>query len=588
MITRTKISNPVRNETASNGVAKIWELKPKMPITFKKKFSDINPIILQLLYNRGLRIKKDIEKFLAPDYSRDIYDPFIFKDMKKAVKRIYQAIKNKEKILIYGDYDTDGVTSTTVLYNTFKKLGANNLSKYLPDREKEGYGMNKQAIESFDKQKINLIVTCDCGISNIEEIDLANKFGIDVIVTDHHFESDKLPDAYAIINPKVVSEKYPFRGLAGVGVAFKLCQALFRYLPKNKRESIKTEAFEKWLLDLVAIGTIGDIMPLLDENRVLVKYGLIVLNKTKNLGLRYLIEKTSFKLGDIDSFKVGYQISSRLNAAGRMDHANAALKLLLANNGEEARELAERLNVLNSNRQKEIDSAIKKLKKEIGEKPKDKILLEISQDWKIGIIGIIASRLVDYYHRPAIVFSQKDKKTKASGRSPSSFNLFDALNELKKYFLNFGGHARAAGFTLKNIDDFENFKKDILKIAKKKLKSKDLKAKIPIDVELNLDDVNWELEENLEKFRPFGKDNPQPNFLVKNVTLKNIRSVGKNHNHRQIIINGYKKLIYFNVDSSIDNLKIGDKIDVIFQLSINEWNGQRELQAKVIDLKKHI
>ncbi len=566
---------------------KRWEILPRIPDDFKEKFPEINPIILQLLYNRGLRFQKEIDEFLLPDYSQDIHDPFIFQDMEKAVARIYRAIKNKEKILIYGDYDTDGVTATSVLFNAFKTLGAQDLLTYLPDREKEGFGLNKKAIENFVSQEVNLIVTCDNGTTNVEEVDLAASSGVDVIITDHHLESNNLPKAYAIINPNLGREKYPFRGLAGVGVAFKLVQALLARGSQAASQPQNPEAFEKWLLDLVAIGTVGDMMPILGENRALVKYGLVVLNKTKNLGLRYLIEKAGLALGNLDAHSIAFQISPRLNSAGRMNHANDALELLLVEAQSRAEELAEKLNSLNTSRQKEIDGISEGLKKELGEAPKAKILLA-EGEWKIGIIGIIAARLLDWYHRPALVFSTKGDRVKASGRAPSFFNLFEVLNRLREYYSGFGGHAGAAGFTLKNPADFEKFKEDLSELAESQLKYEDFKPKISVDVEVALKDVNWELEEGLEKFRPFGIGNSQANFLLKGVDLKNVETVGQNGTHRRLIVgSSLRKLIYFNADNLIDEMKIGDKIDVIFQLDVNQWNGQQELQMKVIDLKKN-
>jgi len=560
-----------------------WQILTKITEDFKSKFPEINPIILQLLANRGLKTQEEIDEFLMPDYSQDLNDPFIFQEMEKAVGRIYKAIREKEKILIYGDYDTDGVVSTVILYQTFKKIGAE-VETYLPDREKEGYGLNKEAIGSFKEKGINLIITCDCGISNVEEIEEAKKAGIETIITDHHREPKILPDAFVIIDPWLKREKYPFKELAGVGVAFKLIQSLLQH-PNSQLD--EKEAFEKWLLDLVALGTIADSMPLLKENRVLCKYGLIVLNKTKNPGLKFLIEKAGLR-SEIDAEKISYQLSPRLNVSGRMDHANQSLKLLLAEK-QEALKLASEINNLNVKRQKLIEEIFNEIKSEIGEGPKEKILVIFKEKALVGLLGLLANKLLDVYHRPALVLTKNSNgKIKASGRSIEEFDLFSSLSSLVDYFEDFGGHAQAAGFTLKNPDDFEKFKKEIEKIVSQKIKDEDLIPQLEIETEVDLPAVNWDLYEELLKFEPFGKDNPKPYFLLSNIYLRNIEIVGQNQNHRRLTLEDGRKMIYFNSEKKVEDLKIGDQINVVFELGVNEWNGERSLEMKVVDLRKHL
>ena len=558
---------------------KIWEVSHLISKSFQDKFPEINPIILQLLANRGFKTQKKIDEFLQPDYSQDVHDPFLLKDMKKAVRRIYQAIKNNEKVVICGDYDTDGVTSSTVLFEVFKKIGVKNLQVYIPDREKDGYGLNKKAIKDFLKQKMDLIVTCDCGVSNIEEIDLANKSNIDVIVTDHHREPPKLPNSLAIINPQLSREKYPFKFLAGVGVAFKLIQGLL----KDKECSLSDkEATEKWLLDLVALGTIADFMPLLGENRVLSKYGLVVLNKTRNLGLKSLIKVSSLETGSLDAGNVGYQLSPRINAAGRINHATDALGLFLSVSQDEADEHARHLNSLNTQRQKITEKVFKSIK--VNEK--DKIIVALDEDWPGGVLGLVANKLVNAFSRPAIVLRKEGKNLTGSGRSTEEFDLFSFLKEQSKYFEGFGGHRGAVGFTLKGTDCFNDFKQSILKKAEKVLDSDMIAPKLFIESEISPDDINWSLYEELIKFEPFGCENSQPNFLIKNVVLEKIQAVGKNDKHYRLFIEGGRKMIYFNSASVMINFKSGEKIDIVFNLEVNQWNGTRELQMKVIDIKK--
>lgn len=566
---------------------KVWQLSPKITQKQIKQFPEVNPVILQLLINRELDSQDKIDEFFHSDYSQDIHDPFLFLEMQKAIDRIYQAVKKQEKTVIYGDYDVDGVTSTAILYQTFKKIGLKNLKTYIPDREEEGYSLNPSAIEGFKKQKIQLIITCDCGITNSKEVKLAKKYKIETIITDHHPWVGKLPPAFAVINPQTPREKkYPFGPLAGVGVAFKLIQALL----KDDRCKIENkEAFEKWLLDMVALGTIADCMPLLGENRTLVKYGLIVLNKTANLGIRALLSKTRLELGSINSENASFQISPRLNAAGRVHHANDALDLLLAKNSIQAAKLAENLNVLNLKRQKAVEAILKEiqpeLKKQIEDK-KNRIIILRGENWPIGILGLVAGNLTEKYNRPTILLSIKEQQAFGRARSTKYFNLSEVLDKLKTYFSHYGGHARAAGCTLKNNKDFEKFAKKLRQLAEKETKSKDLSPILLIEASFkSLDEVNWDFYDSLEQFEPFGQDNFKPKFLVKNVNLDKIRIVGKKNQHAQLTVAG-RKMIFFNSNHHLDNIKENDKIDVIFQLGVNQWNSQRQLEIKIVDFKK--
>lgn len=564
-------------------VMKNWDIAPEYERRLEDKFPEINPIILQLLYNRGLDTQEKIDEFLMPDYSQDIHNPFLLQDMEKSVERIYQAIENDEKIAICGDYDADGITGTAVLYFIFKKLGAKNLVTYIPDRETEGYGLNEKLIKKLLTKKIKLIITCDCGITNVKEIDLAKQAGLDVIITDHHCQPEKIPDAFAIINPQLDREKYPFKSLAGVGVAFKLIQAL---LHDSRCQIENCEGAEKWLLDLVAVGTVADCMPLLGENRTLVKYGLVVLNKSSNKGLRALIEKSNLSFGDLDTTSITYQISPRLNAASRIKHADEAFNLILTQDEDEAEKMALTLNEFNKKRQQLVEKTFEEIKNQIGPSPKEKILVVLGQNWPKGVLGLSANKTLEQYSRPAIILAQKETEIAGSGRSIPNFNIYQALMPLKKYFSRFGGHAVAFGLALKEATSFENFKKEVEKIGQEQLNEEDLKPRIKIDAQVDLKEVNWRLYEELKKFEPFGKGNDQPNFLVKNVYLDNWQMVGQNGRHCRIIVGNGRKMIYFDADDGIEKLKTGDYLDIVFQLGINQWNGQQELQLKVMDLKK--
>lgn len=561
-----------------------WLIAPKISEEFKNQFPEINPIILQLLYNRGLINQEQIDEFLLPDYSQDLHDPFLFSDMEKIVKRINQAIQKKEKFLIYGDYDADGITASTILKLTLEKLGAKEIEIYLPDREKEGYGMKEEIIKKFAERGINLVITCDVGITGNKEIELANQLGLEVIVTDHHLPSENLPPAFAIIDP-YCEAKYPFKYLAGVGVAFKLVQALLHNQMTNIQSLVSNrEAFEKWLLDLVAIGTVADNMPLLGENRTLVKYGLIVLNKTPRIGLRALLKEAGLELGNLDTWNIYYQIGPRLNAAGRLKHAKTALDLLLTTSRSEAERIAQELNQINNLRQKLIEEVFQQLKNNFGANPKEKILIAKGENWPVGILGLIANKLIDEYNRPAIVLSIRENDIVGSGRSITELNLVELFGQVKRFLSRFGGHSKAAGLAINDKNVINDFIIEVQNIVEKELKDVDFSKKIFIDTEINLDDVNWELEEFLEKFAPFGEGNQNPLFLIRNLKIENLQWVGQNSQHLKMVANG-RKFIIFCANGKCDNLHLGDKIDVVVEIGVNEWNGTKEIQLKVVDFK---
>jgi single-stranded-DNA-specific exonuclease len=569
---------------------KKWVVKRPIPLEFRKQFPEIPGLILQLLYNRGLKTQNQIDGFLNPDYGQDILDPFLFPDMAKAVARIYQAVENKEKIAIYGDYDADGVTSSVLMANILQKFNADFIV-YIPHREKEGYGLNKKTVKYLARKKVKLIITVDCGISNLPEISQAKKNGIDVIITDHHNQPPKLPSAYAIINPKIKIFHYPTYDLSGVGVAFKLAQAIIR----SDKNNIFPPGYEKWLLDLVAIGTVTDVMPLLGENRALVTYGLIVLNKTKRIGLKLLAQKAGVlpineeKL--INSENIGFSLGPRLNAAGRMDHANTAFELLMTEKSKEAEELVASLESNNQKRQNLTEKIMVEIKKEIKDIDKQLIILAHGKKWPLGVIGLAAGKLKDQYNRPVMIISQMGKKVVGSGRSIEEFNLIENLNKVADCFEVYGGHAGAAGFTLKNKKLLPDFEKRFKKIVEADLKDKDLIPKLGIEAELNLEDLNWELFDQIEKFEPFGMANPKPVFLISNLRVENVRTVGNGNKHLKIFVRHEKMIksfeaIGFGMGQMIEQIKYGDKVEVVCEINLNEFNGERKLELRLVDLKK--
>ncbi|MFA5413401.1 MAG: single-stranded-DNA-specific exonuclease RecJ [Patescibacteria group bacterium] len=569
-----------------------WRVAETISEEFKNKFPEIDPVILQLLANRGVKTQEKIDEFLYPDYSQDIHDPFLFLDMEKAVDRVFLAIEKKEKITVHGDYDADGVCSALVMVATLSAMGAD-AQVYLPHRELEGYGLNMQTVEELGKNGVNLIITTDCGISNRLEIKRATELGMDVIITDHHAEPPNLPEAaFAIIDPHLAREKYPFRELAGAGVAFKLVQAILRS-PKFKTLDFKIdpEGFEKWLLDLVAIATITDIMPLLGENRTLVKYGLLVLNKTQRIGLKKLIESLGLnKNKDLDAKNVAFQIGPRLNAAGRIDHANQAYELLKTDDANEVDELVSSLNKTNEGRQSLSERVMAEAKAQIGEDiGEQKILFAKGEGWPVGIVGLVAGKIAENFWRPTFIMTEREEDIMGSGRSIPEFDITESLHETRELLSHYGGHAGACGFTLKNKKDLKKFEKILKKIAEKKLAGMELVRTLNIDAEVRLEKINWELFELLEKFAPFGRANERPKYLGRGFAVESFESVGTNGNHLRISLsqgNGVrKKFIGFCFGEWCQKLKVGDKVDVVFEVDVNEWNGNRELQMKIIDLK---
>lgn len=581
---------------------KKWQILPKISQGFRQQFPEIPEVVLQLLHNRNLLEQAKIDEFLNPDYSQDVHNPGLFRNMAKAVERIFKAIEKNELIVVHGDYDADGVCAAVILYSTLKELGAKHLDVFLPDRELEGYGVNKDTVELLIASGAKLIITCDCGISNYAEVELAQKNKVDVIITDHHTVPPELPPAFAIIHPKVPDETYPDKGLSGGGVAFKLTQALINE-HKKKNENNNWEGFEKRLLELVAISSVADMVPLLGESRTLTKYGLIVLNRTKRLGLRQLIEIAGLKKNpdtELTAENIGFQLAPRINAAGRMQHANTAYQLLIVNDPVEAKELARELDANNKERQKITEKMTTAAREIINqEKQEDApILFALKEGWPLGLVGLVASRLCDRYYRPVMVMTKKDGTIHGSGRSIDEINIIEKLEKLKTYFEKFGGHPQACGFTLKNADDLENFKKDLTALVQADAAAKDLTPILMIDAEINLEEINWELYDSLGRFEPFGENNPMPRYLAKNITVAQVEALGADCQHLKLLVkhnnSAPRKMIGFGFGNEervgtnwCAALKSGDKIDAVFEISVNQWNGNRELQLKIVDIKFH-
>ena len=569
---------------------KRWQVREPVADHLVDNFPVDNKIIRQLLHNRGFNNPQDINDFLNPNYDQQIMDPFLFSDMAKAVERILTAAQNNEPIMIYGDYDADGVCATAVLYNAFKKLGMN-IGIRIPFREGEGYGLNMTAAQEIINDGYKLVITVDCGISNKEEIDFFKSQGVEVIVTDHHQEPLVLPDsAIAIINPSLKSSAYPFKYLCGTGVAFKVVQALIKKQEEFKIESKLPTGFDKWLLDLVAIATVGDMVSLLGENRILVKYGLIVLNKTRREGVMKIIEQVNHYTGEIDAQYISWRLVPRINAAGRVNHASSAFKLIVSENAEESEKLVKQLEEENSKRQSITTIVLREAESQVEGIKDDKLLWAVGEKWNPGIVGLVAGKISDKYNLPAIVVSYDGDKYVGSGRSIDIFDITNALKQSEQYLEKYGGHPQACGFTVLGEDNFNKFKEKMSAIANAELKDADLRPVLNIEAEIKLADIDLHFYSWLKRFEPFGEDNLQPLFLVKNLKIEQLQVVGGDGQHLRAMVSQIDhpvihKIIGFYFGEWCAKLKVGDKIDVVFEISENVWNGNREIQLKVIDLK---
>ncbi len=539
---------------------------------------NLNKLLLSIIINRNIR-EEDIEVFLNPTRN-NFHDPFLMPDMEIAVERIIKAINNKEKIIIYGDYDVDGITSITVLKSFFEDRGIK-VDQYIPNRLAEGYGLNKPAIDEIAKNNYNLMITVDCGISGIEEIEYANSLGLEIIVTDHHEVGDKLPNAIAVVNAKRKDNQYPCRDLAGVGVVFKLIQAIGIKLGLEEKEYLK-------YLDIVCVGTISDIVPLVDENRVIAKLGLMLVKQTKNMGLKSLLISSGYK--NIDSNTISFGVAPRINACGRMGHADEALKLFLSKDIYEVNELTKKLNDYNSLRQEKekaiYEDAINQI--ETNKLNEKNAIIIAGENWHHGVIGIVSSKITELYFKPSILLCYEDDLAKGSGRSIPGFDLHEALMKCQNTIERFGGHSMAVGITIKR-DKFEEFSEQFEKIAKD-AKIDEIIPIINIDAKINLSEINKEMVASLKQLEPFGEGNKTPIFAFKNLKIDSIRALSEGKHIKMTLKDGNVIInaIGFNLGYLADEYRIGDKIDVVGTLEINSFNGVDNLQINIKDVMKSI
>jgi len=602
---------------------KHWQILPGLDKQFIAQYPDLNPVLLQLLYNRGLKDAAAIKEFLSGELNPALtlkiggegapafYDPFLFKNMAAAVDLIIAHIKAGDKIIVYGDYDADGVTSTVILLETLKILHAA-AEVYLPDRVSEGYGLNKAAINQIIAQGAKLLITVDNGIRNKEEIAYARGRGLDIIVTDHHIlpeETDALPDCL-FIDPASPTENYPWRYLAGVGVAFKLVSALLAKanLPDKQKQLILEKS-----LDLVAVGTVADMVSLLGENRWLVKSGLKILNQNRRLGMKELIKVAKINNGrPLEAWNIGWQIGPRLNAASRLGHANNAFALLTTEDENEAKGLAAELNQRNLSRQEITEEIVAQVEQQIDPANLPFIIIGVAgedQFWNEGVIGLVAGRIAEKYYRPTLIvsrliesaeFDPNTKKLipkkvgfKGSGRSVEEFNLIAAVEEGAAYLEKYGGHPMACGFSLAGEENLARFKEKISSLAATRLAGAVLQPKLKIDRELKLEEINLALAAKVDELAPFGQNNLQPRFVSYNLRLIDVVTMGFNNQHIKLRLAAADEgagagsfwALAFGAAEEYKDFQVGDRVDLVYYLEVNDFNGREEPQLKIIDIR---
>ncbi len=538
--------------------------------------------IAYLLTLRGIESYDEAKKFFRPELT-SIHDPFLMKDMEKATERLARAVREGERILVYGDYDVDGTTGTSILYTFLKDFGVD-VEYYIPHRFKEGYGINEEGIQFAIEKKASLLVSVDCGITAVRETEKAKEHGIEVIICDHHNVGDTIPDAVAVLDPKREDCGYPFEGLSGAGVGFKLVQGTIEKLGLDRKVAFK-------FLDLVAISTASDIVPLVDENRVLMREGLKRINTEPRPGVRALLDLLQMDLGSISTSSIVFSIGPRINAAGRMGDASKAVQLLTADTMEEANASARELESINKLRRDKDSQTMEEARSMVEQQyDLEKISSMVLHDpgWHLGVIGIVASRLVDAFCRPTIMLSTVDGKIKGSARSIKGFDIYSALKQCEDLLEQFGGHEFAAGLTIKE-ENLQAFRKRIDEIAAGNLSEQDFEPELQIGCELDLSEIDMRFWKLLSQFEPFGPGNKRPNFVSRDVNIVGVPTVvGQGHLKMKVTQNGSGvfDVIGFNMHEYLPTIrKAKDKsIDIAYSLEENHWNGSRSLQIRLRDI----
>lgn len=539
-------------------------------------YEGLHPLVRDILMKRGYDTPEAAAEFLHPDYDEHLHDPFLMKGMDAAVNRILEAVENKQSIVVYGDYDIDGITASTVMVETIRSLG-HEARSYIPDRFEEGYGINHEALQQLQADGTNLVISVDCGMTSVKEVAWAMAHDLDVVVTDHHAVPAEIPEAVAVINPKQPDCKYPFKDLAGVGVAFKLAQAL-------QARSGKPEAGqEKWLLDVVALGTVCDVVTLVGENRILASYGLKVMNKTRRVGLRALAEVSGVEMGEITSYTLGFMFGPRMNAAGRLEHAAKSLELMLTDDAARAHEIAQDLDQLNRQRQVEQARIVKDAKLMAELYKDDPVLVLASADWSHGIVGIAASKVAESVGKPTLIMQILGDKAKGSARSFGGFNLIDALRAADDLFIKYGGHAFAAGYTIP-LDQLDELRKRLnAHFARVAGELPEQPMERDADI-TDLSVVDWDLYNDLARLEPCGNGNRQPSLLLSGITIEDVRWVGSDGRHAKLRLGDGKRsldAIGFGLYDTNPDLAANQQVSALAHIDKNDFNGRLSLQLVV-------
>ena len=549
-----------------------WNILPPIPDSYLD--TAVFPrLVSQILYNRGLTDVSQLDSFIAADQGLSA-DPSLLPGMHQAVARIFQALLSGEKIAVYGDFDTDGITATALMVHGLSILQGN-VTAYIPHRQSEGYGLNITALENLRQQGASLVITVDCGISSLSEVKRAKRKGLDIVITDHHTPPEIVPPADAIVDPRLPDSHYPFSELAGVGVAFKLLQALFQGIGQEEKLN--------GLTDLVALGTVADMMPLLGENRYLVKEGLKILNSSPRPGLREIIAQSGINSTNINAQTISWNIAPRLNAAGRMEHAMGGYRLLMTESPLEAKELAAWLEQKNAERQRLTTKALAKAKEQVSTQADRAMLIASDDDYPIGIIGLVAGRLCDEFYRPAIAIRTGKETSTGSCRSIPEFNIIQALTRCKNLFTHFGGHSQAAGFSLltRNLPQLQEA---LLNMASTQLEGFDLRPKLDIDAEVMLAELGGNTFPTMQKLAPFGQGNPEPVFLSRRVEVVDYRTMGNNGEHLRLKLKQHGNVwdgVGFRLSHYLPETP--PPLDIAYNLELDSWGGEERLRLNILD-----
>jgi single-stranded-DNA-specific exonuclease len=552
-----------------------WNTLPIVPAEHPPITPALPPLICQLLYNRGITEPSQAELFISAD-KRLSFDPELLPDIHPAIARIYRALLSAEKIAVYGDFDTDGITGAALLTQGLEALGGQ-VRVYIPHRLKEGHGLNNSALEHLQKQGISLVVTVDCGVTGVSQVKKANQKGLDIVISDHHTPLDELPPAVAVIDPKRADSRYPFRELSGVGVAFKLLQALYQGMGREKQ----LDRF----LDLVALGTVADMMPMLGENRYLVRQGLMLLNTSPRVGIKAMTELARLGSGSLCAEDISWILAPRLNAAGRLENAMHSYRLLTTDQPEEAYELAQELEVKNSQRQRLTTTAVAKARQQILDKGVSPLLVTTDREYLGGILGLVAGKLTEEFYRPSIAIKIGDNYCYGSCRSIPEFDIIQAISQCHSLLSQFGGHAKAAGFSLPT-QNLACFQEQLGRLAATRLADLELCPRLDIDAQVMLDELNGDTFRAIQMLAPFGQGNPLPTFLSRSVLVADGSLMGNNGNHLRL------KLKQGDLTWDAVAFGMGDRlpgmhsvIDIVYNLEMNKWEGEERLRLNILDLK---